>query len=68
MSDRVRIREAERLLLTRQQVEEMCAISRSEIYRRMAEGTFPKPVRLGENCVRWRLADITAWAAALPEA
>jgi prophage regulatory protein len=27
----------------------------------MAEGTFPKPVKLGKRAVGWRASDIAAW-------
>jgi predicted DNA-binding transcriptional regulator AlpA len=47
-----------------------CGISYSKqhLYRKMADGTFPKPVALGaEQYSRkaWRRADILAWIAAL---
>jgi prophage regulatory protein len=28
---------------------------------------FPKPMKLGANCTRWRLADIEAWEASRQE-
>ena len=51
----------EQTLLRRREVEAICAMSRSEIYRRMAEGTFPRPVRISEHMVRWRMNDIVEW-------
>jgi predicted DNA-binding transcriptional regulator AlpA len=42
--------------------------SRQHLYRKMADGTFPRPVALGsETYARkaWRRADILAWIAAL---
>ena len=30
-------------------------------YRWMDEGSFPRPVRLGANCVAWRASDISSW-------
>jgi prophage regulatory protein len=36
-------------------------LSRSTIYLRIAEGTFPKPVSLGTVAVGWLQADIEAW-------
>ena len=58
---------------------EQTGLSRSTIYRRMAEGTFPLAVDVGGGQVRWWQSEITAWAsqrgriklrrpAALPEA
>jgi prophage regulatory protein len=40
--------------------------SRSTIWRRVKEKTFPAPIRMGENSVRWRESDIRDWLATLP--
>ncbi|MDR6383455.1 MULTISPECIES: helix-turn-helix transcriptional regulator [Paraburkholderia] len=45
-------------ILRRTQVEIEVGLKRSTIYQRMQEGTFPRPVRLGERAVGWRAADI----------
>lgn len=53
-------------LLTSQQVGEMTGLARSTIYKKMAEGSFPKSVSpAGTSSARWRLTDIQAWLAAL---
>jgi len=39
------------------------SLSRSEIYRRVALGTFPKPVKLGERASAWSAAEIDQWIA-----
>ena len=36
-------------------------LSRSTIYTRMAAGTFPKPIPLGERAVGWVSSEINAW-------
>ncbi len=36
-------------------------LSRSSIYLRVAEGTFPKPVSLGARAVGWLESDIQEW-------
>jgi prophage regulatory protein len=36
-------------------------LSRSSIYLRIAEGTFPKPVSLGARAVGWLESDIQEW-------
>jgi len=36
-------------------------LSRSSIYLRVAEGTFPKPVSLGARAVGWLQSDIEEW-------
>lgn len=36
-------------------------VSRNTIWRWTKEGQFPKPVKLGPACTRWRLADVEKW-------
>ena len=48
-------------LIRRPDVQHVTGLSRSTIYAMMAEGTFPKPVKLGKRAVAWREADVTAW-------
>jgi prophage regulatory protein len=38
-------------------------LSRSEIYRRIALGDFPAPVKLGPRASAWHTAEIDAWIA-----
>lgn len=45
-------------ILRRPQVEARTGLSRSTIYRRMQDGTFPSAVPLGGRMVGWRVADI----------
>ena len=47
--------------LRRSDVEHFSGLSRSTIYRRIGEGTFPAPFSLGGNCVRWREQDLVEW-------
>jgi prophage regulatory protein len=45
-------------------LSEVCslvAISRSTIYKRISDGSFPCPVRLSERSVRWRFEDVANW-------
>ncbi|ROR70192.1 AlpA family transcriptional regulator [Vibrio crassostreae] len=37
------------------------ALSRSSIYRKMSEGSFPKPVPIGERAVAWIDSDVEEW-------
>ena len=53
-------------LLTRRQIEEKFQLSRSAIYQMMSQGRFPRPLRLGKKCVRWRLQDIEHYIESLP--
>lgn len=41
--------------------------STATIYRKVADGTFPQPIKFGKRCTRWRASDIAAWMAALEE-
>jgi len=45
----------------RPDVEHLTGLSRSTLYAMMAEGSFPKPVKLGKRAVGWRGADVLAW-------
>lgn len=42
-------------------VKARTGISRSTIYLRIAEGSFPKPVSLGARAVGWLESDIEQW-------
>ncbi|NWC73881.1 AlpA family phage regulatory protein [Pseudomonas sp. P7759] len=42
-------------------VKELSSLSTSEVYRRIAAGTFPKQVTLGPKCVVWIEAEVLAW-------
>jgi len=48
-------------VLRRPEVELLVGLSRSTLYAMMAEGRFPKPVRLGRRAVGWREADLRRW-------
>lgn len=49
-------------------VKARTGLSRSTIYRRMAEGCFPQPISLGGRSVAWVDGDVNAWIAAQIEA
>lgn len=46
-------------LLKAHEVEEMLRISHASLYRRIADGTLPHPVKLGTSS-RWVLSDVLA--------
>lgn len=48
-------------LLRRPQVEKMTGYSRSSIYLKIQDGTFPKPVKLGPRAVAWIEAEVMQW-------
>lgn len=45
------------------QVCEMTAMSKASIYRKIVDGTFPKPFKIGESMSAWRVGTIEAWIA-----
>lgn len=49
-------------------VMEMTGLGRSTIYRMMAEGDFPKPIRLGQRAVAWPTDSIRNWITSRPVA
>jgi prophage regulatory protein len=54
-------------ILRRRKVEDRTGLSRSTIYLRIQEGTFPKPISLGARAVGWLEHEIEAWLAACIE-
>ena len=50
-------------ILRRPQVEARTGLSRSTIYQRIKDGTFPRPISLGMRAVGWLDSEITAWLA-----
>ena len=45
----------------RPKVESVTGLACSTIYEQMKKGTFPKPIKLGERAVGWRMSEINAW-------
>lgn len=43
------------------EVKTLTTLSTSEIYRRIAAGTFPTQVTLGPKSVAWEEAEVLAW-------
>jgi prophage regulatory protein len=54
------------LLLRLQTVVRVTGLSRSTLYRLIADGQFPRPVRLGPRAVAWRRQDVEDWSDARP--
>ena len=54
-------------LLRLAEVSTMVGLKRSSIYRYVAEGQFPPPIRVGIRGVRWKLSDVLAWRARVSE-
>jgi prophage regulatory protein len=53
-----------KMLLRRQDVEAISALSKSELYRRLREGTFPQPIVLADRVVRWVADEVREWVDA----
>ncbi len=54
------------VFLRLQAVIRVTGLSRSTLYRLIADQRFPRPVRLGPRAVAWRRTDIEAWGEARP--
>lgn len=48
-------------ILRRKNVEARTGLSRSTIYARIQQGTFPRPINLGGRAVGWLESEIQAW-------
>lgn len=53
----------------RPEVENLTALSRSSIYEKLSphscryDPKFPRPVKIGQRAVAWRLSEVEAWIA-----
>jgi prophage regulatory protein len=54
-------------ILRRKDIENQFGLSRSTIYAMIANGRFPKPVKLGHRAVGWRSDDLQAWFDSMQE-
>ena len=54
------------VLLRLPAVMHVTGLSRSTLYRLIADEQFPRPVRLGLRAVAWRRSDVEAWSEARP--
>ncbi len=48
-------------LLKIQAVLQRTSLSKSTLYAKIKEGTFPEPVRLGARCSRWKSSELDNW-------
>ena len=55
-------------LLTVQQVQLATSFSRTTIYRMVADGTFPEPMKIGKARIAWRSSAVRDWMAERPSA
>ena len=50
------------------QVCRATSLSRTTLWRRIRDGQFPKPLRLGSNAIGWRATVVDAYLDGLDEA
>lgn len=55
-------------IIRRPEVESLTGLSRSTIYKLMAEGRFPKPLKLTGKAVGWPEMAVAEWLAQRPAA
>ena len=53
-------------LLKIAEVQELTGLGRSTVYKKVAAGVLPAPVRLSRRCARWRASELQAAIEALP--
>jgi prophage regulatory protein len=58
--------EASPLCINFENLEKVTGLSRTSLWRRVKDGSFPAPVRLGPNRVAWHMDDVRAWLDSLP--
>lgn len=49
------------IILRRKQVERRTGLSRSTLYQKISQGTFPAPIRLSSQEVGWLSHEIDEW-------
>ena len=53
-------------LLKIAEVQRMTGLSRAGVYKMVADGRLPPPVRFSSRCVRWHEAEVLAKIESLP--
>ena len=56
-----------KVLLRLPEVKDATGLSAPTIYRRIADGTFPRPRKAGPGATGWLPGELEHWAASLPE-
>ncbi len=60
-------RVSEKRFIRFHQVLAITSLSRSELYRRIANGSFPRQIHLGSRSVVWLESEVFGWMDALVE-
>ena len=53
-------------LINRSEVMRRIGLGKTSLYALMADGTFPRPVRVTTTAVRWRASEVTEWINSRP--
>lgn len=56
----------ENRILRLREVMRLTGLSKTTIYRRYRDGTFPRPLKLGPQSVGWRRREILEWIESRP--
>ena len=54
----------EHRIVRRDEASRLTGLARATIYKKVSNGSFPPPIRLGARSVDWRLSDIVVWLEA----
>ena len=54
----------ERRIVRMDEVSKLTGLARATIYKKVNDGSFPPPIRLGARAVGWRMSDIVTWLEA----
>ena len=54
----------ERRIIRMDEVSKLTGLAKATIYKKVSDGSFPPPIRLGARSVGWRLSDVVAWLQA----
>lgn len=50
--------------IRQRQILSLVCFSAPTLWRKINAGTFPKPVKLGQNITAWRMEEVHAWMEA----
>ena len=53
-----------RRIVRMDEVSKLTGLARATIYKKVKDGSFPPPIRLGARAVGWRMSDIVTWLEA----
>lgn len=62
MNDEETVHSAPSAILRIKTVMQRTGLTRATLYRKIADGTFPRQVRISTNCVGWRESEVDAWS------